>query len=111
MSSCVGSSVTLGRNKVRLGLPPVVSGAMRWPQSRSILVAIVFVISKGADEVTDFVPGADLIDTSGLTAVTEFADLTIAQTAAGALIGLTVRDTLLLTGVSAAQLSADDFLF
>ncbi len=75
-----------------------------------------FNFGSGNDVVTDFTDGADLIDLSatGLT----FADLTVSNTGSGdTLIGYddgnasTPLDELTLTGISAAQITASDFVF
>ncbi|MEE3099610.1 MAG: calcium-binding protein, partial [Pseudomonadota bacterium] len=74
--------------------------------------ADVFVFSAGDDTVTDFADGEDLIDMSGLLGVDDFADIAggISQEAAGALISVGGGD-LLLEGVTAADLDANDFIF
>ena len=65
--------------------------------------------------MTDFEDGLDLIDLSSTGLA--FADLTISDSAEGVHIGfddgdaLTALDDLLLTGIMAASISADDFVF
>jgi Ca2+-binding RTX toxin-like protein len=63
--------------------------------------------SFGSDKITDYVHGQDKIDLRGLDIA--FSDLTITQTAAGALIAIGA-DTITLTGVPMVSLTAADFL-
>ena len=68
----------------------------------------------GADRISGFVAtaGADheVINLSGL-GVGGFGDLTVTSTAAGALIDVAGHGTILVEGVAAASITADDFLF
>lgn len=69
----------------------------------------VFANWEGADRIADFQDGADRILIAGPT--TGFADLTITNTAGGALVDWHGGTTILLSGINAAQLSAADFIF
>ncbi|MEQ9643298.1 MAG: hypothetical protein RIM84_24980 [Alphaproteobacteria bacterium] len=72
--------------------------------------AFVFAVLQGADTITDFADGTDVISMVG---VANFAALSITDTANGARIVFedTPTTSITLTGVAAAQLSADDFFF
>ncbi|MEV8468141.1 M10 family metallopeptidase C-terminal domain-containing protein [Fluviibacterium sp. DFM31] len=62
----------------------------------------------GADVVTDFEPGADRIDLSGIGI--SLAALTFEDTAGGTLV-THGSDTILLSGIASADLDQSDFLF
>ncbi|UWP93936.1 hypothetical protein K3X13_15765 (plasmid) [Aliiroseovarius crassostreae] len=62
--------------------------------------------STGADRITDFQDGLDLLQMSGVS----FADLTINSTADGALVSWSTGSVLLLD-VEIANITADDFVF
>ena len=71
---------------------------------------LVFGSAFGIDTVSDFARGHDKIDLTAIVGVGGMGQLAIAQTAAGADIAIGA-DHILLTGVSAAALTASDFLF
>jgi hypothetical protein len=68
------------------------------------------VTAGGHDQIMDFEPGKDRIEVFGFTSFQELASH-FEPTADGVLISFDVTDDVLLHGVSAAQLSAGDFLF
>lgn len=73
--------------------------------------ADVFLVgaASGADTVADFQDGVDLIRFSGVAAVTGFASLTLTAASGGVRVTWGGADSLFLTGVGSAQLSAADF--
>lgn len=64
----------------------------------------------GRDIVAAFEPGIDRLDVSGL-GIDGIDDLTIVEAQNGARIALGGQDIVFLTGVAAAALAADDFIF
>ncbi|MEO1196954.1 MAG: GDSL-type esterase/lipase family protein [Pseudomonadota bacterium] len=74
----------------------------------------VFEEAAGLDTITDFSLGNDVIDLRAHAGATDFAGLDITEVAGDAVIrvtGVSDADTITLTGVSAASLDADDFIF
>lgn len=71
----------------------------------------VFTDGFGLDRVTDFQAGVDRLDFAGHFGVVDFADLTIAQTADGASIADGSGGVILLLGVDAVTVTADQFVF
>ena len=65
----------------------------------------------GADTVTDFANGVDLIGFEGIAGVDDFSDLTITANGGNALITLPDGSTITLTGVNSVLLDASDFVF
>jgi hypothetical protein len=75
----------------------------------------VFAGAFGTDRIDDFATAAagEIIDLTGVAAITDFADLLanhLTDTALGAVI-TAGTNTITLTAVQAASLSAGDFLF
>lgn len=72
----------------------------------------VFGKDHGADVITDFRPGLDVIDLSGIPALSGWADLAprLARAGAGTLID-TGEGTIRLAGLRPAELGPDDFFF
>ena len=65
----------------------------------------------GSDTITDFADnGIEKINLFGVTGATGLGDLTITDTAQGALIEYN-GDTILVAGITAVQLGAEDFIF
>lgn len=62
------------------------------------------------DTIIDFVPGADRIQID-LPGVTQITDLTITDSVSGAILAVDNNQLVRLLGVSAASLSATDFIF
>ena len=73
----------------------------------------VFASGHGNDTVHDFAAGEDVIDLSGLGAITGFDDLTITSSDDGVTIDISDHGggTIFLEGVSLGDLDADDFVF
>ena len=74
----------------------------------------VFNAGDGADTISDFTDGEDLIDLSCITGITEFNDLTIAASGNDVLITLDNDDgggTILLEGADVNDITEDDFSF
>lgn len=76
----------------------------------------LFIFGRGDDTVTDFDTGAasERIDLGAADGITSFGDLMaghVSQTGAGLRITDADGDSMLLAGVTAQQLQADDFLF
>ncbi|MCH8863210.1 MAG: hypothetical protein IID51_11945 [Proteobacteria bacterium] len=69
----------------------------------------VFSGTWGDDTVTDFEDGVDLLDFSG--SGLGFADLTISQSASDTLIEDAFGNSIILEGITATDITADDFLF
>lgn len=69
----------------------------------------VFRLGDGNDVIVDFDDGTDVIefDIDSL----DFADLQITDEVSGALVAFGSGDSILLSGISASMLAADDFLF
>lgn len=65
----------------------------------------------GADVITDFQNGVDLIDLSGSAAAGSFDDLAIIRRGSDAVITLSDEAVITLSGLSPAALDASDFLF
>lgn len=66
----------------------------------------------GADTVTDFENGVDKVRLTGISGVTSFANLTITTNGGGwAVITLPDGSSITLTGITAGQVDASDFLF
>ncbi len=66
----------------------------------------------GADRITDFADGVDLISFQGIAGVDDFSDLTITANGSGwAVITLADGSSITLTGVTTGQVDASDFLF
>lgn len=61
------------------------------------------------DLVQDFAPGVDRISLSGFAGIADFGDLTVTDTASGALVDLGGGRRILLSVVESADLSAADF--
>jgi Ca2+-binding RTX toxin-like protein len=70
----------------------------------------VFAPGSGTDRIADFAPG-DVIDLSARPGVSGPGSLNLSSTPDGALIDLGGGDRVILTGIDAASLGADDFLF
>ena len=72
----------------------------------------VFEEGHGNDTITDFEDGTDIIDLRALDGVTQLDDLSIADDGNGnAVITTSPGNTITLTGISAEDLDADDFVF
>lgn len=72
---------------------------------------IAFYFSgRWANEITDFTRGHDVMDMTGVSALTSMSQLTVTDTAQGASIVLG-GDSILLAGVAADRLTASDFHF
>ena len=70
----------------------------------------VFIESSGDDTITDFVVGTDTIDLSMIQEAIAFSDLTITQDGSDTTITHTaLGGTITLTGITATDLTADDF--
>jgi len=67
-------------------------------------------VDLGADEVTDFQDGSDLLDVSAFIGSVDVNSLDIEQLGEGALITFAPDNTVLLRGIQAAQISAADFV-
>lgn len=75
-----------------------------------------FTSGEGNDRITDFTAGAGTADTivlTGIAGIASFAQVLAATTQSGAdaVIHLSGSDSITLTGVNVAQLSASDFMF
>jgi len=71
----------------------------------------VFEDNWGADTITDFATdGREFLDFRGVSGVNAFSDLTITQGETGTEISFG-EDTVWLNGLSAAEISQDDFVF
>jgi Ca2+-binding RTX toxin-like protein len=71
---------------------------------------LVFTTGWGQDTVTDFAVGQDRLDMTGVSGLTAMSQLSITTTVQGARIAYGA-DTITLTGVTAAQLTAASFGF
>jgi Ca2+-binding RTX toxin-like protein len=71
----------------------------------------VFRAGSGIDRIADFERGADRIDLSAHPGVAGWGAFGISATPGGALLDLGGGDRVIVTGVDAAALTADDFLF
>lgn len=69
-----------------------------------------FATGWGADTVTDFTKGQDMLDMTHVSGLTSISQLSITSTAQGAIIAFGA-DSILLTGLAAGGLNASDFLF
>ena len=70
----------------------------------------IFEDGNGNDTIVGFDDGADLIDLTGHTGVTSFADLTITQLGNDLLLQFDANDSILLDGFSQADLGPQDFI-
>ena len=70
----------------------------------------VFAPGSGIERIADFGAG-DVIDLSAYPSVTGFGSFGMAATPDGARLDLGGGDRVILTGIDAASLGADDFLF
>lgn len=76
------------------------------------LDTFLFEAAFGNDTITDFVAGDNIVDRIWFKGLgLELADLTISDTTAGAYIEAGSYGTLLLEGLTASDLVADDFIF
>jgi Ca2+-binding RTX toxin-like protein len=70
----------------------------------------LFASLSGRDTITDFTDGKDVLDMTGVSTVQSMDQLTITDTAQGALIAFG-SDSIVLQGVAAGSLTASDFHF
>ncbi|MEM7687117.1 MAG: hypothetical protein AAF293_19980, partial [Pseudomonadota bacterium] len=73
------------------------------------LDTFVYRLGDGADEITDF--ANDRIDFSSYVGVSSISNLTITDTADGALVSTVAGDSILLRGVTASDIDEDAFVF
>jgi glycerophosphoryl diester phosphodiesterase len=68
-------------------------------------------LPEGADTITDFQAGTDVIGIAGLSGVTGIDNLSITQSGADTLISGLNKDLAILTGIQASTLGSENFLF
>ncbi|PNW65558.1 UNVERIFIED_CONTAM: metallophosphoesterase [Euhalothece sp. KZN 001] len=66
-------------------------------------------IAANANEITDFIFGEDVLGIGGIDSVAEFADLSLTQDGADAIVSVGDNDVARLLGVNADELTADNF--
>ena len=71
----------------------------------------IFTDDWGQDTITDFEDGADLMDFRTVTGVDDISDLAISMNANGDAVITFGTDTITLTGIDPANITAADFLF
>jgi hypothetical protein len=86
--------------------------AVRGPHAATGADLFVFSPLNGHDQIMDFEPGKDRIELQGF-GITGFQDLAshFQASAGGVLVSFDANDDILVRGVTAAQLNANDFVF